>query len=246
MAIEHQRGCGYRKVGGLYLVGGSMAVPCDRLPIELGICPCCSQGIKFSRGFTWIDVPKLVGGRHILPAEFANFNSMMPVFPARPCNCTIEYGSIFTTIPCPLCKEPESIGRAGLLWVGTKFYPIPEHFVLEGKSLGFSRRIKSVPHDFKIGETWILLAHNKAIVKEVPAEDTPIPTTKRAFAPGIFFLWRPSRLERIYLESQRESEKVKADEKRGIVPVFVPDSDLDHQGSVHKQGKLFSEDTHVE
>lgn len=30
MACEPKRGCGYRKVGGIYLVGGGIGVPCDR------------------------------------------------------------------------------------------------------------------------------------------------------------------------------------------------------------------------
>lgn len=32
MASETKRGCGYRKVGGMYLVGDYIRVPCDRLP----------------------------------------------------------------------------------------------------------------------------------------------------------------------------------------------------------------------
>lgn len=32
MAQESKRGCGYRKVGGTYLVGNYISVPCDRLP----------------------------------------------------------------------------------------------------------------------------------------------------------------------------------------------------------------------
>jgi hypothetical protein len=47
MAIERKRGCGYRKVGGMYLVGDEgIWVPCDRLPIILDVCPACGGGIK--------------------------------------------------------------------------------------------------------------------------------------------------------------------------------------------------------
>ena len=35
MAIEAPRGCGYRKVGGLYMCGGGIPIHCDRLPYEL-------------------------------------------------------------------------------------------------------------------------------------------------------------------------------------------------------------------
>jgi hypothetical protein len=52
--IESARGCGYRKPGGMYLVGSSSSQPCCKLPFELTVCPCCGSGIKQSRGFTWI------------------------------------------------------------------------------------------------------------------------------------------------------------------------------------------------
>jgi hypothetical protein len=52
--VESKRGCGYRKPGGLYLVSGGFAKTCYKLPIGLTVCPCCNQGIKPARGFTWI------------------------------------------------------------------------------------------------------------------------------------------------------------------------------------------------
>ncbi|MFD1145375.1 hypothetical protein ACFQ4C_29890 [Larkinella insperata] len=51
---ESKRGCGYRKPGGFYFVAGKSSRPCAKLPIEVSICPCCSQGIQFNRGFTWV------------------------------------------------------------------------------------------------------------------------------------------------------------------------------------------------
>lgn len=53
MAIEAKRGCGFRKVGGTYLVSEGEGMPCDRLPIKLDVCPVCSHGFKRSRGWTW-------------------------------------------------------------------------------------------------------------------------------------------------------------------------------------------------
>ena len=36
MAVEAARSCGYRKVGGLYLVGGGSIIrQCDRLPYKI-------------------------------------------------------------------------------------------------------------------------------------------------------------------------------------------------------------------
>jgi hypothetical protein len=221
VASEAKRGCGYRKVGGLYMVGGGIGIPCDRLPFQLDICPCCSQGIKQARGWTWVDVAKLFQGPHLL-ADPLNEEGKIG------CGCE-EF--------CPLCNNPETMGKAGLLWIGSKFYKTPDLFVKEGTSMtmtpegtpipmGFSRRIKAVPQGFKIGETWVLLAHSKAVVTAMDKQET-------AYASGIFYVWLPQRIEKICLESTRGTEEIEALEKRGITPVFVNDDDRDHQGNVH-------------
>jgi len=233
MAIEPKRGCGWRKCGGLYLVSSGIGHSCDRLPYELSVCPTCSQGIHQARGFTWIDVPKLFKGIHTVGPD----NALL-------CDCFMEHH-------CILCIKPELIGRAGLLWIGGKFYSTPEKFIHEGLSLGFSRRIKALPHGFEIGKTWVLLAHQKSVtcitcqgtggqVQSRTHDDIIIDygedcadcegSGKR---PGIFFVWKPERVERIFNESQRSSEDVENSEKRGITSVFVPDNDPDHHGSVH-------------
>jgi hypothetical protein len=211
MAVEAKRGCGYRKVGGLYMVGGGIGIPCDRLPFELTVCPCCSQGIKQARGWTWVDVAQLFQGPHLTKALEGDL---------IPCGCEGNF--------CPLCANPESLGKAGLLWIGEKFYKTPDQFVQEGVNLGFSRRIKAVPQGFKVGETWVLLAHAKAV--RTPAVD---PQSDATYKPGIFYVWLPQRLEKIVLESARGTEEIEALERRGITPVFVPDDDKDHQGNVH-------------
>lgn len=53
-SIESARGCGYRKTGGIYMVGSGSFAPCEHFPIELTVCPCCSTGIKQTRGWTWV------------------------------------------------------------------------------------------------------------------------------------------------------------------------------------------------
>ena len=222
MAVEAKRGCGFRKIGGLYLVGGGIGMPCDRLPFPLTVCPCCSQGVKQALGFTWIDVAKFFQGPHTI-SEFRSIATGM----TYPCYCK-EF--------CPLCRHPETMGRAGLIWIGEKFYKFPVDFVKEGVELGFSRRIKAIPHGFKIGETWVLLAHSKAVFVQRPADSTQdliggeIPGD---YKPGIFYVWLPQRIEKIVKESTRGTEEIEALEKRGISPVFVPDNDPDHQGNVH-------------
>jgi hypothetical protein len=223
MAVEAKRGCGYRKVGGLYMVGGGVGMPCDRLPFELSVCSCCGQGIKQARGWTWVDVAKLFQGAHSISGKVmghvnASDGGITNVLES--CGCAGGF--------CPLCNNPESMGKAGLLWIGEKFYKTPDLFVKEGVELGFSRRIKAVPQGFKVGETWVLLAHSKAIRVRFPSNQD-----EQEFAPGIFYVWLPTRLEKIVLESTRGTEEIDALEKRGITPVFVPDGDKDHQGNVH-------------
>jgi hypothetical protein len=217
MACEAKRGCGYRKVNGIYLVGGGIGVPCDRLPFHLDVCRTCGQGIKQSRGFTWVNVEHLFGGPHYV--------GTLP-FPMKlePCD---------EAKTCPLCGRPQEMGRAGLLWIGEQFYKTPQDFIREGIELGFSRRIRTVPRGFQPGETYVLLAHPKACTVEEPLSELFPNETVTRQKPGIFYVWLPQRIEKILLESQRDSEEIEDLRKRGITPVFVPDEDLDHQGSVY-------------
>jgi hypothetical protein len=218
MAVEVRRGCGYRKVGGLYLVGGGIGVACDRLPFELSVCPCCSGGIKPSLGWTWIRPGLLFQGPHTLDIEPSGF---------EPC------GESW----CWLCIDPGKFEKAGLLWIGGRFYQSPADFIKEGIEMGFSRRIKSVPRGFKVGETPVLLAHRKTIERPVMPEDVENNPKLRgeliANFPGIFYVWMPQAIEKIFTESERGSKAVQDAEKHGIQAVFVPDNDKDHQGTVY-------------
>lgn len=133
--IESERGCGYRKPGGLYLVGGKLAKACGRLPIALTVCPCCMQGIKFSRGFSWISSRVIENTA-----------------------CAFEEDKCTGCQPWSNPREQ----KFGLLWVGEKFYPRPADFIKEGHAAGVSKRIATVPKDLVVGETWVMLAHRKA------------------------------------------------------------------------------------
>jgi len=193
MAVEARRGCGYRKIGGLYLVSGTGGRPCDRLPWPLDVCPTCHQGFKQARGWTWIDLKTLAGGMHS--------------------GCVDS-----SQLACPVCAP--STERAGLLWIGEKFYPSTRAFNLEADTLGISRRIRVIPRGFELGKTWVLLAHPKAMKLQEQA--------------GIFKVWKPTHIEKILAESQRDSEEAKELAERGITCVFVPDNDPDHRGSVYE------------
>lgn len=220
MAVEPRRGCGYRKIGGLYLVSGGRGVYCDRLPMPLDICPTCGHEIKQTRGWTWVQ-----------PTLFAHqANSLVGgVHP----ECTDDF-------PCPLCMFPHKLGRCGLLWIGEQFYATPREFNCEAEILGISRRIARIPRGFQVGETWILFAHPKTVETFVEVEtdsgaqgEFPVTAleSRRIWKPGIFKVWRPERIEKILPESARGSAEAAELVTKGITPVFVPDQDPDHGGN---------------
>jgi hypothetical protein len=239
MAVEAKRGCGYRKEGGLYLVGGGLSAPCDRMPYRLDRCRTCGGGVKFTRGHTWLE------------PDF---------FPTHE-HCH-DPG------PCPVCgyvgadKDgwvPDDFGPHLLLWIGRGHYS-PDAFLKESRELGVSRRIAALPKGLVLGETWVLLAHLDAVP---PAEPTvcarcsvaehlhktgeagqialngrvdTIPICEQFQAPkptpGIFCAFVPRAVELILKESDATPERREKEAKRGITVVAVPDDDRDHQGSV--------------
>lgn len=163
--IDPVRGCGKRKPGGLYLVAGDHSQSCCALPLPLTVCPCCGQGIKFFRGFGWID-----------PVELFQY-----------VQCVREDFSIDEKIDQVIYNQPRCLvenfpPRIGLMWVGEQFYT-PNEFTREAAAVGVSKRIASIPNDFVIGKTWLALAHKKAV------------PTAEGFAPGVFMFFRPSRIE---------------------------------------------------
>lgn len=198
--IDRKRGCGYRKPGGLYLIARKPSEPCCKLPKELEVCPCCGGGIKPARGWTW-------------------FNPMPFLQEA----CTDSLRGPF----CPLqgSNIPE---RAGLIWVGSKFYRTPADYLKESQDQGISRRIPSLPRDFEVGETWVFLAH-RDIQKPCPDCNGMLPcetcdNERIVTYPGIFYAFKPERVEYVVKEDDDE-KKLERLEKRGITPVKVEITD---------------------
>jgi len=149
--IEPIRHCGNRKIGGIYICSDpGDHFSCIILPYNVGICPCCFEGIKFSRGFKWIVPNKL-----FLDIE-------------ESCSGFIESSCIVKN-NCPLRSKEKS----GIMWIGEMFYT-PQSFTEEAIQHGVSKRIASVPRDFEIGKTWVFLAHKRGGIdpktnKKVPA-----------------------------------------------------------------------------
>ncbi len=229
MAVEERRGCGYRKVGGLYLEGGCIGVECDRLPYMLETCPVCGGGVKLGRGFTRI-IPQRLFGNHD--------TEDMAV-------CTD------TRRPCVMCDPPDEV--AYIMLVGEKFYRTPADFLNEAERMGVSKRIAFIPREFEVGKTIIYLAHLRANeVKEHPAmqeamsilaeaEEGPehsgvqtrlLEAEKVKRVPGIFSAFIPRQITKLVWESELEGEAGKelreSLEKRGITVKAIPDGDPDH------------------
>jgi hypothetical protein len=196
MAIEAVRGCGYRKVGGLYLMGGKIGAPCCKFPYEVGVCPTCGGGISQTRGFKWINPKELLG------------------------ECDSErYSKQYLVEPLSLCPIPDQ-EKAGLLWVGKAHYATPADFLSEAREQGISRRIRTLPKELKLGETWVFFGHPEAVL-------TRDDEGEAVYRPGLFCAFIPTHVEKLVKES--ELEEVREDlEKRGIRPVPIPDNDPDH------------------
>ena len=231
MAQEAKRGCGYRVVGALYLVGEYIPVDCDRLPYPLGACPVCGAGIKVGRGFTKINPLHLFG---------------------------IHRGCI-DQHHCRVCAPADQV--AFIMRVGEKPYPTPQDFIKEGISLGVSKRISCIPRDLEVGKTAVYLSHKLAcpveeasesvavaqamdIVKNmipiscIVVEDKHHPQPRLIEEPrvtyrfGIFCAFIPQRVELLVWEHDATPEKLAELGKRGITPVIIKDGDLDHARGV--------------
>lgn len=245
MAVEAKRGCGYRKQGGLYLVGGGLSTPCDRMPFPLDRCRHCGGGVKFTRGPQWLQ-----------PDFFSKCYGHGSHDEAVQSLCQDESA-------CPVCRNREDFGPHLLLWIGRKHYT-PEAYLEEGRRLGVSRRLSALPKGLVLGETWVLLAHLDAVQPQDPQKCTEcgLPSSVHADhpdckpgqttlvqsgegrwspcssfqapkpTPGIFCAFVPRAVELILKQSDATPERVEKEAKRGVTVVAVPDDDRDHQGSV--------------
>lgn len=133
---KRERGCGYRKPGGLYITTENIDLStCCKLPMILTVCPTCSHGIKPSRGWTWVDAVEL--------------------FSEEPA-CSRPWQS------CMLSGVTDhDLRRVGLLWIGEQYYKTPQDWLNEVKSMGVSRRLPAVPKGIELGKTVVLVAHRK-------------------------------------------------------------------------------------
>jgi hypothetical protein len=194
-SIESPRGCGYRKPSkggvGIYLVGPSEAVACDRLPFLLEACPCCGGGVKPSRSWAWIEPRALLGvnmGEHWKTPE--DWKS----------KCSLAH-----CMACPMgLGAPE--GRHGLIWVGEGFYPTPQDFMREAGRMGVSRKLPALPKGFELGKTVVYLAHRKVVPAVMDAEGKEeVEKAKK----GIFTAFRPTGVDLVIEDENTIPERAK-------------------------------------
>lgn len=220
---EAARGCGYRTEEATYLVTDDPMDPCHRLPIPLPPCEHCERKWQ-ARAFTW--------------------------FPTR------LIGSGTCDLHCETCSmaRPQLImgERAGLIWVGEQHYETPADFMAEARERGISRRIQTVPNGFKLGETWILLAHVKACAMECPtcegtgavhqtgrdefesagsveddgAMGCPNCDGGNVKGPAIFTAFKPRQIQYVCTGEETEAE-LESLVSRGLTPVRVRKMDDD-------------------
>lgn len=204
LSVEEERGCGFRRSGkdgvGIYLRGEGEGETCERLPYPIGHCPTCGEGIHFSRGWTWIMQDLLLDGTPYCNRYLPHSSVVNPESDAKHSHDT-----------CVMC-HPEFAGeRAGMLWVGEKFYT-PEKFIAEGHSMGLSKRISAIPHGFEVGKTWVYLAHVKACKIKMLVDSNTLEglngPTKEVRKPGIFYVFRPTLVDLVV--DTRDPDKLPA------------------------------------
>jgi hypothetical protein len=103
----------------------------------------------------------------------------------------------------------------GLIWIGEKFYKTTQEWMEEGRTMGVSRRIKGIPNGFKVGETWVAVAH----IEGIPGGET-WEGKKEKGKPAIFQVFKPSAIEYVVKGDETEEELTKL-EGRGISLVKV-------------------------
>lgn len=197
---------------------------CDRIPYELEICPVCGAGIKFTRGWTWLDWKKYAGDHNVINEG---------------CKCGWINLSLGGT--CPICHPINKHQPYGLLWVGEANYT-PQTFIQEALIMGVSRKIAAVPKNLKLGETWVLFAHKKAkqMVMIEGATEMWEQTREAGIAanvgeveqfvdvPAVFYAFRPQSLELLIWQSDAKPEYLEDLAKRNITAIIIPDDDEDH------------------
>ncbi|HMG11404.1 MAG TPA: hypothetical protein VK609_22975 [Mucilaginibacter sp.] len=193
--IEKKRGCGFKKPGGIYLIGSSdKAGACCRLPFELKTCECCGSSVTFSRGYTWINTGMFC------------YNNIAGA------DCT------------GICILNEPGKPIGLMWVGENNYPHVKDFERESNAIGVSKRLNVIPKGLSAGD-WVALAHNKAIpvFNEMDPADPNAPLV--TYKPGVFMVFKIEKLQYVVKGSESDDDLQKIADKNIELITVVPEGE---------------------
>lgn len=209
MAVEGARGCGYRQVGGLYLVGSRYWSTCDRLKLEIPVCNCCGETPRPNRGIQVINAFRM----------FSDHRD------EQECN---------DRRTCKVCYPADNRHRSHkdyLIWVGREYYTEGE-FSAEAELQGISRRIPHIPYELKIGMSVIYLAMRGNINRGTGSSGDG---SRMITANGIFMAFAPERLELLIWESEATDIYIENLAERNITAIIIPDGDEDHKPSRKRQ-----------
>lgn len=222
MATESKRGCGYRKAGGIYVVGDGIGEPVDWMPFCIDY--------PFAQGLLWALPERLfrtVGplGEGILPSRWL----------APPKVGLIWIGKKHYSDPAEFVKEAMRQGvsrRLGHLPVGLKpGTPI---------ALAHVNAIHAEEFEFaKPEDLTIIQSPHCAVCSDVPGAKaivnaSIVPPHHRRKSPvaqigGVFYLFHARAVEVVLPESVAARPEIQHEcQKQGVVIVAVPDNDRDH------------------
>jgi hypothetical protein len=216
---EAKRGCGYRAIGGLYLVSDAgEQVSCDALPLQLLPCGCCgfepfrNRGVQKLRA-KYIDMISVE--KHWLDTPEDRMEELkMWKDRKKLCSCGPD---------CPLCFPAEGQSY-GLMFVGSTYYT-PKSFVQEAREMGVSKRIADIPKGLELGKTWILLAHKKVPVLDGRGtyleRGEGILPKEPEYIKAVFYAFRPQRVEMPLWRGEYSDEELDLLRARGITPVLL-------------------------
>jgi len=200
-SAEQKRGCGYRAIGGLYLVSDpGFQLQCDGLPLKLEPCQCCGFEPAFSRNLQRINAKYIA---HIR-APHQSYD----------CSCWKD---------CPICYPMEK-GSYGLMFVGKQSYT-PSSFIKEAVAQGVSKRIPEIPSWLELGKTWVFLAHNQTPnVSLAELQKNGLQMKEPECMKAIFYGFKPQRIEMPMWKGDLLDADIQKLEEKGITPVLLDKS----------------------
>ena len=165
-SYDKPRGCGYRKQGGFYLLGGEDWRTCDKLPAPITLCRCCGHEIRQTRGIQRIKPAMLWGDTECAGTACVTCKIN------RPDAFLMWVGAKYYT-PSQFVAEANTYEEVSKRIASTNGRPM-------------------LPEGFVVGESAILLAHPQAITT---FRNNGTGKLEPDHQPGVFMAYVPSRVE---------------------------------------------------